>query len=384
MTCTTDGHRAQICTTSAALGHGWPALAWWIVFFVIPLAWIVIYSFGAKPERQSPPARSRSGVCRSDNYGAALSEVFFRVFRITMRTAGIGTLLCALVGFPVAYALALHVPERWRSLLVFLLILPYWTSFLLRTFAWRIILAPEGALSQTLRELGILARPLLILDTNAAVQLGIVYNYLPMMILPMYVALSRIERALLRASMDLGAGPVRTFFNVTLPLAMPGILGGLLLTFILAAGDYVVPTILGGTKGLMVGNLVATQILSAQNLPLGAAMAVLLIGMLALVVVAAAGCLLWLCITLLRHVRGRATMMPARNRQPPRLCACCSRRVDVASLYFCSCRSPSSSIYSFNGGRNLYVWTEWSTRWYAAALDNPRVLSALRVSFRPR
>jgi spermidine/putrescine transport system permease protein len=282
----------------------WPALAWWMVFFVIPLAWIVIYSFGAKPEAGEGTGPVTLTYLSFDNYWAALSEVFFRVFRITMRTAGIGTVLCALVGFPVAYALALHVPERWRSLLVFLLILPYWTSFLLRTFAWRIILAPEGGLSQSLREIGLISRPLLILDTNAAVQLGIVYNYLPIMILPMYVALSRIDPALLRASMDLGAGPMRTFFNVTLPLAMPGILGGLLLTFILAAGDYVVPTILGGTKGLMVGNLVATQILSAQNLPLGAAMAVLLIVMLALVV-ATAGFLLWLCVTLLKRARGK-------------------------------------------------------------------------------
>lgn len=282
----------------------WPALTWWIVFFVIPLAWIVIYSFGAKPEPGQGTGPVTLAVLSFDNYAAALSDVFFRVFQITMRTAGLGTLLCAIVGFPVAYALAIHVPERWRSLLVFLLILPYWTSFLLRTFAWRIILAPEGVLSQTLREIGILTRPLLILDTNAAVQLGIIYNYLPIMILPMYVALSRIDGALLRASMDLGAGPVRTFFNVTLPLAMPGILGGLLLTFILAAGDYVVPTILGGTKGLMVGNLVATQILSAQNLPLGAAMAVLLICMLALVV-AAAGLVIWILALLLRHSRGK-------------------------------------------------------------------------------
>jgi spermidine/putrescine transport system permease protein len=283
----------------------WPALAWWMVFFVIPLAWIVVYSFGAKPDpgaAEGPVSLSQLSI---QNYVAALSDVFFRVFQITIRTAGIGTLLCAVIGFPVAYALALHVAEKWRSLLVFLIILPYWTSFLLRTFAWRIVLAPQGTLSDTLRDLGIIDRPLLILDTNAAVQLGIVYNYLPIMILPMYVALSRIDGALLRASMDLGAGPLRTFLNVTLPLAMPGILGGLLLTFILAAGDYVVPTILGGTKGLMVGNLVATQILSAQNLPLGAAMAVLLIVLLAAVVVAA-GMFLWLFAFALRRMRGRA------------------------------------------------------------------------------
>lgn len=281
----------------------WPALTWWIVFFVIPLLWIILYSFGSKPAGDVPGPVALDTLSFG-NYGQALSEIFFRVFRITMRTAGLGTILCALLGFPVAYALAMHVPPRWRSLLVFLLILPYWTSFLLRTFAWRIILAPDGTLSHILKFFGALDGPLLILDTNAAVQLGIVYNYMPAMIMPIYVALEKIDISLLKASMDLGAGPVRTFLQVTLPLAAPGLLGGLLLTFILAAGDYVVPTILGGTKGLMVGNLVATQILAAQNLPLGAAMAVMLIALLALVVIAA-GLALLAVRRVARHLRGR-------------------------------------------------------------------------------
>jgi spermidine/putrescine transport system permease protein len=282
----------------------WPALAWWTFFFIIPVIWILVYSLGSKP-----PADVAGVVALDrpsfDNFGQALTGVFFNVFRITMRTAGLGTILAALVGFPVAYALAMHVPARWRSILVFLLILPYWTSFLLRTFAWRIILAPQGTLSDFLQGAGLIHGRLLILDTNAAVQLGIVYNYLPVMILPIYVALERIDRSLIRASMDLGAGPLRTFFNVTLPLAAPGLLGGLLLTFILAAGDYVVPTILGGTKGLMVGNLVATQILASQNLPLGAAMAVMLIGLL-FAVVAVAAALMWGARHIIRMSRGPA------------------------------------------------------------------------------
>ena len=235
----------------------WPALAWWTVFFVIPLLWIILYSFGSRPSAVVAGPVSLE-VLSLDNYWQALSEIFFRVFQITMRTAGVGTILCMLLAFPVAYAIAMHIPQRWRSILVFLLIIPYWTSFLLRTFAWRIILAPHGTLSDILQSLGILGRPLLILDTNAAVQLGIVYNYLPVMVLPIYVALERIDRSLITASMDLGAGPLRSFLQVTLPLAAPGLFGGLVLTFILAAGDYVVPTILGGTKGLMVGNLIAT------------------------------------------------------------------------------------------------------------------------------
>ena len=282
----------------------WPALLWWAFFFVIPIGWIAVYSLGMKPATPGAGPVTLE-VLSLDNYMAATSGVFLVVFWITMRTAVLGTIACALVGFPVAYALANCVSPKWRSVLLFLLVLPYWTSFLLRTFAWRIVLAPEGVLSGALQSLGIIDRPLGLLDSNAAVQLGIVYNYLPLMILPMYVALERIDPAMIRASMDLGAGPVRTFLAVTVPLAAPGIVGGVLLTFILAAGDYVVPAILGGAKGLMVGNLVATQILSAQNLPLGAGMAILLIGMLAAVVGAAAIMLIG-ARSLLRHLRGPA------------------------------------------------------------------------------
>jgi spermidine/putrescine transport system permease protein len=268
-----------------------PSLAWWCIFFVIPLGWMALYSLGSKPADVGRGPVSLHTLSL-DNYAAATSEIFLRVFWITVRTASLGTLICMLVGLPVAYALANYVPPRWRASLLFLLILPYWTSFLLRTFAWRIMLAPEGALSDALRGLGILTRPLSLLDTNAAVQLGLIYNYLPLMILPIYVALERIDPALRRASMDLGAGPVRTFLSITLPLAWPGIAGGVLLTFILAAGDYVVPAILGGAKGLMVGNLVATQILASQNLPTGAAMAIILIFLLATAVIVGQVCIL--------------------------------------------------------------------------------------------
>lgn len=283
-----------------------PALLWWGFFFFVPLMWMAYYSLGIKP------AQPGVGVGPVDltnlsfvNYATAASDVFLTVFRITMRTAGLGTIACALVGFPVAYALAHYVPPRWKPVLLFTLILPYWINFLLRTFAWRIILAPEGALSHALQNFGILNGPLLMLDTNAAVQLGIIYNYLPLMVLPMFVALDKIDPALLQGSMDLGATPLSTFLSITVPLAAPGILGGLVLTFVLASGDYVVPAILGGAKGLMVGNLVTIQILSAQNLPLGSAMAILLIMMLAGIILLAGLSILgigWL----LRTLRGPA------------------------------------------------------------------------------
>jgi spermidine/putrescine transport system permease protein len=264
-----------------------PAMLWWAAFFIVPLGSIVYYSLGVKPADPGAGPVDLS-VLSLANYAKAMSDVFFTVFKITMRTAGLGTIACALVGFPVAYVLARYIQPRWKPVLLFLLVLPFWISFLLRTFAWRIILAPEGVLSHFLQDIGLLAGPLTMLDTNAAVQLGIIYNYLPLMVLPMFVALDRIDPALIQGSMDLGAGPIRTFLSVTLPLALPGVLGGLVLTFILASGDYVVPAILGGAKGLMIGNLVATQILAAQNLPLGSAMAVLLILMIGGIVITTA------------------------------------------------------------------------------------------------
>ena len=258
-----------------------PALGWWLFFFVAAFVAIGFYSLGQKaPYTAREPVIFEPLTLR--NYHEALSPVFLQVFWITLRTAGLGTLACLLVGFPVAYALATRVPRRLRPWLLFCLILPYWISFLLRTFAWRIILAPEGALSGFLQASGILAAPLALLDTQAAVQLGIVYNYLPVAILPIFVALDRVDQDLRLASMDLGAGRLATFLQVTLPLAAPGIIAAALLTFVLAAGDYVVPAILGGARGLMIGTLIAIQILGAQNLPLGAAMAVTLIALLAL------------------------------------------------------------------------------------------------------
>ena len=281
-----------------------PALLWWGFFFIVPLTWMAYYSLGIKPTQLGVGPVDLTTLSFA-NYATAASDVFLTVFKITMRTAGLGTIVCALIGFPVAYALARYVSPRWKAVLLFTLVLPYWINFLLRAFAWRIILAPEGALSHALQNVGILNGPLLMLDSNAAVQLGIIYNYLPLMVLPMFVALDKIDPALIQGSMDLGATPLRTFLSITVPLAAPGILGGLVLTFVLASGDYVVPAILGGAKGLMVGNLVAIQILSAQNLPLGSAMAVLLIVMLGGIILTAGLSLLgigWL----LRTLRGPA------------------------------------------------------------------------------
>ena len=266
-----------------ASGRAWPGAAlavpgaaWYLVFFVVPLAIILVYSLGYKPPVMT--ARSSIGLDRPslDNYRALASPLVVDLFVMTLRTAALGTLLCLLLALPVAYVLATRVPRRWRALALGLVIVPFWTSFLLRTFAWRILLAGNGPVSTLLQEWGLLSDPLNVLGTTAAVQLGVVYNYLPLMIFPVFVAFDRLDPALREASQDLGANRLSTFLQVTLPLACPGMTAGALLVFIPLAGEYVTPSILGGVRGAMAGNLIASQFLEAQHWALGSAQAVAL------------------------------------------------------------------------------------------------------------
>lgn len=267
-----------------------PAIVWMAAFFLAPLAIVLVYSFGYKPALDAgagPIALDRLSFA---NYTDALSGAYGSVFRATLETALLATVLCLLVAFPVALVLV-RLPPRWRSVGLALVIIPFWTSFLLRAFAWRILLSGNGPLSEALLALGALDDPLRVLDTRGAVQLGAVYNYLPLMIFPIFVALERIDPALGDASADLGAPAWRTFVEVTVPLAAPGIAGGLLLVFIPLAGEYVLPAVLGGARGLMAGSLVASQFLEAQNWALGAAQAVVMIGLI--VAALAVGSVVW-------------------------------------------------------------------------------------------
>jgi spermidine/putrescine transport system permease protein len=252
-----------------------PAWIWFVVFFVVPVALVVVSSFGQKVPGSA--GRVELSDPSFDQYREALSDTFFTVMRQTMRTAIVGTVLCLVVAFPVAYYLATKVSPRLRGLLLALLMIPFFTNFLIRTLSWRIVLAPQGFLSNWLVDVGVRDTPLQVLDTRAAVQLGVVYNYLPLMIFPLYVALDRLDPALREASKDLGASRLATFRQVTVPLAMPGIVAGLILVFVPLSGDYITAAILGGAKGNMAGALVASQFLQAQNPALGAAIAVVLI-----------------------------------------------------------------------------------------------------------
>ena len=209
-------------------------------------------------------------------YAEAASPTFLAIFLRTLEISVVGTALSLVIAFPIAYWMAVVLPARWRGVVLALVLVPYWTNFLVRTLGWAVLLDGGGPLSSALQAIGVLHAPLDALNTVGAVQLGVVYNYLPLMILPIYVGLERLDPRLLEASRDLGAGAVSTFLRVTMPLAAPGVVAGLLLVFVPLMGDYITPSVLGGAKGSMVGQMVAGEFESAQNWALGSAMAILL------------------------------------------------------------------------------------------------------------
>lgn len=291
-------------TRSAGAALAIPAWAWLLLFFVAPVLLVVYFSFGYKPGIFGTHA---TDILSFDRYIEAMSPTFFTTFQNTLWVGIGGTVLCFLVGAPVAYWMAFKVRPERRGLLIALVLVPFWTNFLVRTIGWQIILSPEGAVSQFLSP--VLGGPIELLYTREAVLLGVVYNYLPLMILPLFVAFDRVGPALREASKDLGAGKITTFFRVTLPLSQPGIIAGVLLVFIPLMGDYITATVLGGAKGNMVGQLVAAQFQTAQNWALGSAMAVVLMLIITLTI-AVCGLIIFL-IALPFRMRNRLVLGPA-------------------------------------------------------------------------
>lgn len=278
-----------------------PAWAWLLVFFVAPVAVVFWYSFGYKPGLFGSHAND---ILSFDRYLEALTPTFFDTFLNTLWIGLAGTAICFLIGAPVAYWMAVKAPANLKGLLIALVLVPFWTNFLVRTIGWQVILSPEGVLSHLFQAIGL--GPLEILYTRPAVLLGVVYNYLPLMILPLFVAFDRVGPALREASKDLGADRWRTFTRVTFPLARPGVIVGVLLVYIPLMGDYITATVLGGAKGNMVGQMVAAQFQTAQNWALGSAMAIMLI-LIILLSVAVVGALLWL-VTLPFRARNRLVL----------------------------------------------------------------------------
>ena len=223
-----------------------------------------------------------------DNYGYVLSwdNEFIEAYGSSLWIAGISTLLLLMVGYPIAYGMA-RAPKSIRPTLLMLVILPFWTSFLIRVYAWIGILSPEGLLNQLLFALGIVDRdaPLQILATDTAVYIGIVYSYLPFMILPLYSALEKMDETLLEAAADLGCPPLAAFWKITWPLSLPGVFAGCLLCFIPAVGEFVIPDLLGGSDTLMIGKVLWTEFSVNRSWTVSAAVAVLLLMVLVIPIV---------------------------------------------------------------------------------------------------
>ncbi|MFN2489279.1 MAG: ABC transporter permease [Actinomycetota bacterium] len=257
-----------------------PAWIWYLTFFVVPLGFVVLYAFATNDPDRFFVVRFGVGTAQ---FQRLWDPIYLRIYRDTFVMALSGTLGCLLIGYPFAYFLATKV-RKHRTLLLLLVVVPFWTSLLIRTYAWVIILGEQGPLSQFLQQVRLLSNPLNILYTPTAVWIGVVYDYLPLMVFPLYVALEKMDRRLVEASRDLGVGRWGTFRRVTLPMTLPGVMTGCLLTFIPMMGEYVVPEILGGAKSFLVGSLVANQILTAVDWPFGAAISMGLIVVLLLVI----------------------------------------------------------------------------------------------------
>ncbi len=258
-----------------------PAWLWLIVFFLLPVVVVFWYSLGYKPGLFGTHAND---ILSFDRYLEVFTPTFMDTFKSTLWIGVFGTLICFIVGAPLAYWMALKAPANLKGILLALVLVPFWTNFLVRTIGWLIVLSPEGWLSTAVQALGF--EPLSILYTRPAVLFGVVYNYLPLMILPLFVAFDRVGEVTREASKDLGASPLRTFMRVTFPLSRPGIVVGVLLVYIPLMGDYITAIVLGGAKGNMVGQMLAGQFQTAQNWALGSAMAISLIMMIFLSIVA--------------------------------------------------------------------------------------------------
>ena len=252
------------------LGLAGPALAYYVAFFGVPLAFLVLFAFATPVGFGEVQYGFDLG-----NFDAALGGVYVDAFLRTLRFAAIGTLLTVLVGCPLAYWLARYVPAERKGLMLALVIVPFWTSFLIRTSSFLIAFSDDFPLAKGLDALGLTGPSLNVLYTDTAVQIGIVYNYLPLFVLPAYAALERIDWRLIDAAGDLGASPWTSFRQITARLAAPGIITGALLVFIPMMGEYIIPIVLGGGRIDLIGNVIGRSFLEQRDYAFGSALALL-------------------------------------------------------------------------------------------------------------
>ena len=258
---------------------------WLGLFFILPFLFVLKISL-AEPQLAQPPYQDLirevsdgvvTLVLNFGNYQLLLEDsLYINALLSSIKVAAISTGFAILIGYPMAYGIA-RAPTHWRLPLLMLIILPFWTSFLIRVYAWIGILKGNGLLNQALMGLGVIDAPLEILYTPTAVYIGIVYSYLPFIVLPLYATLVRLDESLLEAAADLGCPPIRQFLLVTLPLSLPGLIAGAMLVFIPVMGEFVVPDLLGGPDSLMIGKLMWTEFFSNKDWPLASSLAAILL-----------------------------------------------------------------------------------------------------------
>jgi putrescine transport system permease protein len=267
---------------------GVPAL-WLTLFVALPFLIVVRLSLSESAIAMPPyepvfdlsagfaALREAFGKLNLDKYVFLTTDpLYIESYLSSLRIAGLSTAMVLLIGYPIAYAMA-RAPRRLQPLLVMAVVLPFWTSFLIRIYAWMGILARDGFLNQALMGLGLTAEPIELLSTDTAVMIGIVYSYLPFMVLPLYASLEKMDESLLEAAADLGCPPWRAFWRITVPLSLPGVVAGCLLVFIPAVGEFVIPDLLGGSDTLMIGKTLWAEFFSNRDWPVASAVAVVLL-----------------------------------------------------------------------------------------------------------
>lgn len=248
-----------------------PLLIWLLLFVVAPTAMLVAVSFAERD------ALGRIVWTFSlQNYIRAFDWVWIKILLDSLYYAFLTTVICMLVGYPAAYFIG-RAPERWRGILLMLVMVPFWTSFLIRTYAWISILSKEGILNGLLVSAGIFSEPVALLYSPFAIVLGLVYNFLPFMILPIYTSVEKLDNALIEAAHDLGAGPVRAFSQVIIPLTRPGIVAGVMLVFVPSIAMFAITTLMGGGTNPTIGEVIFKQFTAGRNQPFGAALGTILL-----------------------------------------------------------------------------------------------------------
>ena len=269
-------------------------MVWLLLFFLIPFVIVLKISLAETRWLGSPPYTpllewvEGTSVMLKINFGNYLfllsDSLYVQAFLSSVKVAFVSTICCLLIGYPMAYAIARANPN-WRNTLLLLVILPFWTSFLLRVYAWMGLLGNQGPINQLLMSLGITQEPIVMLNTDFAMYIGIVYSYLPFMILPLYSNLEKHDQTLIEAAVDLGCRPFRAFLSITLPLSKPGVVAVSILVFIQAVGEFVIPRLLGGTDSLMIGRVLWDEYFLNRNWPVASAVAIALLLLLVIPIV---------------------------------------------------------------------------------------------------